>query len=86
MITCENSPVGWASLMYELDDAHEHLGKLIGEMCANRDFDEDDLRIQLGHVYAHLNRAWCRRNVHDDFTPSERTAASRFPTDLEPVG
>ena len=90
MIDPEHSPVGWALLMYELDDAHEHLGNLLTHMKERSDFDETDFRIELGHVYAHLNRAWFRRTVHEDFAASEYDAASelttRFPTDLEPIG
>ncbi len=90
MIDREHSPVGWALLMYELDDAHEHLGNLLTHMRERSDFDEIELQIELAHVYAHLNRAWFRRNVHEDFAASEYDAASdmatRFPTDLEPIG
>ncbi len=73
-------------LMYELDDAHEHLGNLLKEMNASGNVDETDFRIQLGHVYAHLNRAWFCRNVHEDFPESAREVASSFPTDLDPIG
>ena len=90
MIDREHSPVGWVLLMHELDDAHEHLGNLLKHMQERSDFDEIEFRIELGHVYAHLNRAWFRRNVHEDFAASERDAAweiaTQFPTDLEPVG
>jgi hypothetical protein len=34
----------------------------ISEINATGDFREVDLRIQLGHVFSHLNRAWHRRN------------------------
>ncbi len=90
MIDREHSPVGWALLMYELDDAHEHLGNLLTHMRERSDVDEIEFQIELAHVYAHLNRAWFRRNVHEDFAASEYDAASelatRFPTDLEPIG
>ncbi len=90
MIDREHSPVGWALLMYELDDAHEHLDNLLTHMRERSDFDEIEFQIELAHVYAHLNRAWFRRNVHEDFAASEYDAASeiatRFPTDLEPIG
>lgn len=86
MINRDQHPVGWALLMYELEDAHEHLGDLIASLSARADVCEMDLRIELGHVYAHLNRAWFRRNVAEDFPDTEREAATRFPEEIDPVG
>ena len=88
MIDPQRDPLAWAMLMYELEDAHEHLGKLIREMKA----DEVAFRIDLGHIYAHLNRAWNLRAKtdawHDSSNPgwnTEYEAARAFPTDLEPI-
>lgn len=86
MINPKDNPLGWSSFLYELADAHEHLGNLLKEVSANPEFDEEELRIDLGHVYAHLNRAWFRRNVPDDFPESEWERASQFPTDVPPIG
>lgn len=75
-------------LMHELGDAHEHLGNLIRDMTT----DEVTFRIDLGHVYAHLNRAWNLRDKtdtwHDASNPdwdTEYEAAHAFPADLEPI-
>lgn len=84
MIDRELQPVEWAMFMYELEDALEHLGNLIKEIQQTPDYNEDNLRIDLGHVYAHMNRAW-RRSVKD-VAEDEWNEASRFPDDLEPVG
>lgn len=88
MIDPRRDPLAWSMLMYELEDAHEHLGNLIREMKA----DEVAFRIDLGHVYAHLNRAWNLRDKtdawHDPSNPdwnTEYEAARAFPTDLEPI-
>lgn len=91
MIDPQRDPRAWAMLMYELEDAHEHLGNLIRDMRA----DEIDFRIQLAHIYAHLNRAWNLREKddawHDALTTTdplqdaEYEAARAFPTDLEPL-
>jgi len=72
-------------LLSDLDDAHEHLGNLIKEIAADPEYGEPELRVDLGHVYAHLNRAWRRREITGDFTDSEWVAAGAFPDDLEPV-
>lgn len=85
MINRTDNPVGWAMLLSDLDDAHEHLGNLIKEIAADPEYGEPELRVDLGHVYAHLNRAWRRREITEDFTDSELVAAGAFPNDLEPV-
>jgi hypothetical protein len=82
MISKEQNPVGWASLMYELEDALEHLGNLISEIENDPEYDEVNLRIDLGHVYSHLNRAWYLRNKAEGISWDD---ASKFPTDLEPT-
>ena len=89
MINPVDHPVGWALLLYELEDANEHLGDLIRDMVADADYSDEVLRVQLGHVYAHLNRAWCRRNVTEDFSKEnydeQWDKATKFPNDIEPL-
>ncbi|WMW81559.1 hypothetical protein RF679_04565 [Undibacterium cyanobacteriorum] len=85
MINKKDHPVEWAGLMYELEDAHEHLGKLITEMNETAEFDEVDFRIQLQHVFQHLSRAWHRGIFARDMTEAEWEAASQFPQDLDQI-
>lgn len=85
MIDRDKHPIGWALLMQELDDAHEHLGDLITRMASDPDYGEDDFRVDLGHVYAHLNLAWHHRNIQEEMSDGERDVAVRFPSDLTPV-
>ena len=85
MINRTDNPVAWSMLLSDLEDAYEHLGELIKEISTEPEYGEPELRIDLGHVYAHLNRAWRRRLKSDDFTDSEWEAAGAFPDDLEPV-
>ena len=85
MINRTESPVGWANLLSDLEDAHEHLGNLIKEISADVEYGEPELRIDLGHVYAHLNRAWRRRLIAEDFTETQWAAAGAFPNDIDPV-
>lgn len=85
MITKESAPVAWAALMYELEDAQEHLAALISDMNSEADFDEVNLRIELGHVFSHLNRAWHRRDKIEGLDELEWLDASHFPTDLDPT-
>ena len=85
MINREGNPMGWSFFLDDLADAQEHLGTLLKEIAENADYSEVELRIDLGHVYAHLNRAWYRRNVPEDFPESDWDIASAFPADIEPV-
>jgi hypothetical protein len=75
-------------LLYELVDAHEHLGALVAQMQAAGGIDEPDFAVQLGHVFAHLSRAWHGRANErlDDQSADPHAERSRFPTDLPPVG
>jgi hypothetical protein len=85
MISRDSNPLGWSFLLDELADAHEHLGNLLGQIQTDRGYSETEFRTDLGHVYAHLNRAWRRRDVPEDFTSQEWQQAGAFPDDIEPV-
>ncbi|QEG23273.1 hypothetical protein [Mariniblastus fucicola] len=88
MINQQENPVAWAMLMYDLDDANEHLSELIDQMSEAGCVDVEDYRVQLAHVFAHLNRAWNGRDDAELDQPSDLTNSMRnqFPTDLEPIG
>jgi hypothetical protein len=88
MLNYRDHPVAWAMLMYELDDASEHLESLINQMQVAGAIDEEDFAVQLGHVFAHLNRAWNGRDDETlaDQTQEEHELRSRFPPDLHPGG
>ena len=85
MINRKEHPVAWAVLMHELDDAHEHLGNLISEMSAEGAIDTESYAITLGHIYAHLNRAWNTKDIPREVTAEEWEAGRSFPVDLEPI-
>ena len=86
MINAKSNPVEWSSLMYELEDAREHLEGLIKDMEKDGSIDEKDYEIQLGHVFSHLNRGWNSRRKIGEYNAKEREYFSSFPTDLEPCG
>ena len=85
MINRTENPMGWTLFVSELTGAHEHLGKLIGEIQRDPEYEEANLRIDLGHVMAHLNRAWVRRTVREDLGETEWEAAREFPRDVQPI-
>ncbi len=86
MINNDDNPVQWALLVNELDEAREHLDSLTRTMVAKGTIDESDYAVQVGHIYAHLNRAWASRRRTTELPFDEWEEASQFPTDLSPVG
>ncbi|MET3650792.1 hypothetical protein [Dyella japonica] len=83
MIDRQLQYVEWAAFVDELDEAREHLEDLIKNLKEDLDYGEPELRAELGHVFAHLNRAWRRsaRGLDD----AEWEWASQFPDDLTPM-
>ena len=51
LINKNNSPVEWAGLMYELEDAHETPWSINIGNDERSEFDETDFRISLAHVF-----------------------------------
>jgi len=86
MISDAEYPVEWAMLITELDDAREHLESLTNKMTKSGVIDEADYAVQLGHVCAHLNRAWNSRSLKGEISEEDWERYSRFPDDLQPVG
>jgi hypothetical protein len=86
MIDPVSQPVAWSQLLYELEDAHEHLGNLISELASAGRQSDEEFAINLGHVYAHLNRAWHCRNQVTQISDEQWPLFSAFPADLTPVG
>jgi hypothetical protein len=82
----DSRPVEWTLFLDELNDARQHLEDLIQSLMETGRSDESDFRVDLGHVYAHLNRAWHSRTHVGEITEEQWPQFSRFPTDLDPVG
>jgi hypothetical protein len=86
MINNKSNPVEWSSLLYELEDAKEHLENLISEISKNGEVDEQEYMVQIGHIYAHINRSWNSRNKIGEYNDKERELFTSFPKDIEPCG
>jgi len=86
MINKNSNPVEWVLLIDSLEEAKEHLEELMHEMMTCNEFDEEDYRIQLGHIYAHLNRCWNSRSLEEEKSEDKWEEYSSFPKDLEPIG
>lgn len=85
MINRVDHVVAWSQLLQGLDDAREHLEQLVKDMSRIGDYTEKELRIDLGHVYAHLNRVWNTRNTPTELTEEQWEAGREFPKDIEPI-
>ena len=86
MIDRNTDVVERALLGSGLDEAREHLDRLIGEMGSKEDFDEVDFGIQLAHIYAHLNQAWNGRNKKGEWSDADYDTFAKYPLDLRPNG
>lgn len=67
-----------------LEDAKEHLTTLIDTLhdeCST----EEDFKVQISHIYAHLNRAWNNRDIQSDVTEQRWIVSSDFPKDIKPL-
>jgi len=78
--------IAWSQFLYELEDAKDHLAALISDIQSDSDYREEELRVDLGHIFDHLNRAWNSRNNDVGVHNQKWEAMSKFPTDIEPVG
>jgi len=86
MISNSDSPVAWAMLLTELDEARDHLESLIGKMTKSNEIDDSEYAVDIGHVFAHLNRAWNSRDLQGSIPEDKWDKYSQFPADLQPVG
>jgi len=82
MINKKDNVAEWAIIMYELEDAVEHLQNLIKNLNETEDYGDIEYSIDLGHVYSHLNRAWNSRNHIGDQSADDFGRYSKFPNDI----
>ena len=85
MINKTEHTVAWALWVMELDEAKEHLEGLIKKLTQDV-MDEAEFAVEMGHIYAHLNRVWHSRSQDSETTDEQWPVFSQFPKDLKPVG
>ncbi len=85
MLNKENNYVEWVLLMVNLEDTQEHIANLIDELHDRGYIDEVDFKIQIAHIYGHLNRIYYSRNHIGEISSEQWQQYSRFPTDIEPI-
>ena len=85
MIDKKSNPVAWAMLIYELEDTKEHLSNLTDALHSTKCIDETNFKIQISHIYGHLNRIYHSRNYTGEISEEKLLEYSRFPTDIDPI-
>lgn len=83
MLNRQKNPVEWGTWLHEFTDAIEHLENLTTKIGESEEFCEVDLKIQLGHIYSHLNRAWNSRHHEVDISEEKWKEFSEFPKDID---
>jgi len=86
MISNKDNPVQWALMVMSLDDARDHLAALTEQMAEEGGIEEQEFKVQLGHVYAHLNRCWNSRNLPNGIPDDKFAEMSQVLEDLELFG
>jgi len=86
LINKKDNYLEWIQLVEELDEAKDHLDRLTKEMSETDNYNENRFSVDLGHVYAHLNRAWNSRCSEQGILEEDWNELSKFPKDIKPVG
>ncbi|RLC81051.1 MAG: hypothetical protein DRI61_04495 [Chloroflexi bacterium] len=50
-------------VLAHLKEAKEELGRAIDKIETDAEYDEDEFKIAIGHIYTHLNTAWNERKA-----------------------
>lgn len=85
MIRRKKHPEAWAEQVQHLADAKEHLDELLSEI-QEESYAEEDFAVDLGHVYAHLNRVWNSRDFAGGLSEDDWDETTQYPNDLVLVG
>lgn len=86
LISKKDNPVEWSLIIYDLDELEEHLTNFIEDFHSKDQYDEEEYKIKIGHLYAHLNRIYNSRNHIGEISDEEFEKYSNFPLDIKPVG
>ena len=86
MINRKDNPIEWDGLLFGLEEMKEHIQSLIDELSEKGEMSEEEYQVDIGHLYAHLNRAWNTRNETDEYVDKHFQQLSQFPEDISPVG
>jgi len=72
-------------VLFHLREAAEQLDKSIEALTNDTDYDIGDFRVEMSHLYQHLNTAWNGQNQTDqqfqECTDEDFYQFRKFPTD-----
>lgn len=74
-------------VLFHLREAKEQLDSMIAEIPSDPEYDIGEFRVEMGHVYHHLNTAWNGRDQTDEqfkkCTDVDFARFRRFPQDAD---
>jgi hypothetical protein len=74
-------------VIWQLQEAAEAVAQAIEEMSGDPNYSDEELRVQVTHIYHHLNTAWNARHASDDqvaaCSQEDFNAWRKFPSDIE---
>ena len=74
-------------VLQNLKEAREALDQLIADMQANADYDFGEFRVDMEHLYHHINTAWNARDATQESTDAcsegDFEHWRQFPRDIE---
>jgi hypothetical protein len=72
---------------FHLREASEELNRTLAEVEGGDEYDVEELRVAMGHLYHHLNTAWNGRDQTDEqfkkCTDKDFQQFRKFPTEAE---
>ncbi len=86
MINRKDNPVEYALMGLEFEEMLKHLDELTNKFASQEAIDENHFKIDIAHLYAHLNRIYNGRNHIGEISDEDFTEYSKFPIDIEPIG
>jgi hypothetical protein len=52
-------------ILFHLNEACEELTRTIQELQDNSEYDTEEFKVAMAHLYNHINTAWNARNLSD---------------------
>ena len=74
-------------VLWNLKEAREAIGQLIADIEADADYDFGEFRVDMEHLYHHINTAWNARDASteraDACSQADFDRWRQFPQDIE---
>jgi len=73
-------------MIYEIEEVIEHLQEVSDRITPESFIDEEEFKVRLGHVYAHLNLLWNSRNHIGELSSEQSEQYKQLPNDITLYG